>query len=233
MISSDNKTNTFTEEGRILQVEYAIKNVSKGGTIIGMVCQDGVILMGLKKGSIQKQNEKIYKISNEIYSAICGTFSDALQLIGYGRLKAQEFQEEMDAPIPLSTFCRQIGELKQAFTQGGGMRLFGVSLLYAGMMNGEYCLYSTDPSGTYTKWKAMAYGENEDAINSAFKNDLPNEEMNMERGFKEILKILVKVRECGRKDVPKMEILFYNSGKNIIVEEEYIYKIFDELSIGL
>lgn len=45
-LSKDN-FNAFNEEGRILQVEYAIKNVSNAGTTLGLVCKDGIFLLGI------------------------------------------------------------------------------------------------------------------------------------------------------------------------------------------
>jgi 20S proteasome subunit alpha 3 len=206
-MSTEPKTNVFTEDGRILQVEYAIKNVSEAGTIIGMTCKDGVVLVGMKKGEVLTHREKIYKLSNEIYGAICGTFSDSLQIIGYARLKAQEFLEELGIPMPVGSMCKAVGKLKQAFTQGGGMRPFGVSLLYAGRKDGKYCLYSTDPSGTISKWMARCYGEGEDGINNAFKNDLAKDEYSLEEGTREVIRILSKTKECSAKDASSFEIL--------------------------
>ena len=50
----------------------------------------------------------------------------------------------------------------QEFTQSGGVRPFGVSLLVAGndgLGHGPQ-LYQVDPSGTYFAWKASAIGKN-------------------------------------------------------------------------
>lgn len=88
-------SNTFSEEGRLLQTEYAIKNVAKGGTIIGLVCTDGIILLGINKTELVDENEKIYKINPNVYISVCGLFGDAMLLKKYGQIKAQEFLEEL------------------------------------------------------------------------------------------------------------------------------------------
>jgi 20S proteasome subunit alpha 2 len=48
----------------------------------------------------------------------------------------------------------------QEFTQSGGVRPFGVSLLLAGYDDDGPQLYQVDPSGSYWAWKASAIGKN-------------------------------------------------------------------------
>lgn len=49
----------------------------------------------------------------------------------------------------------------QEYTQSGGVRPFGVSLLVAGIDDDNTPrLYQVDPSGTYFGWKATAIGKN-------------------------------------------------------------------------
>ena len=48
----------------------------------------------------------------------------------------------------------------QEFTQSGGVRPFGVSLLISGYDELGPHLYQVDPSGSYWAWKASAIGKN-------------------------------------------------------------------------
>eukprot|EP01106_Pelomyxa_sp_JSP_P003425 TRINITY_DN1519_c0_g1_i2.p1 TRINITY_DN1519_c0_g1~~TRINITY_DN1519_c0_g1_i2.p1 ORF type:complete len:140 (-),score=43.39 TRINITY_DN1519_c0_g1_i2:69-488(-) len=48
----------------------------------------------------------------------------------------------------------------QEFTQSGGVRPFGVSLLIAGYDHSGPQLYQVDPSGSFWGWKASAIGKN-------------------------------------------------------------------------
>jgi 20S proteasome subunit alpha 2 len=48
----------------------------------------------------------------------------------------------------------------QEFTQSGGVRPFGVSLLVAGFDDEGPQLCQIDPSGSYFSWKATAIGKN-------------------------------------------------------------------------
>ncbi|EJW03788.1 hypothetical protein EDEG_01917 [Edhazardia aedis USNM 41457] len=220
MYSSDARTNTFTEEGRILQVEYAIKNVSRAGTMLGYVCTDGVLLLGLKKGISSSRKEKIYKISPQIYVAMAGISSDALQLLSYARIESEKHCEHYCAEIPLKSLCTRVGELKQGFTQGGGKRPFGVSFIYAGMQNDDYALYSTDPSGSVLKWHALCCGEFEDVINASLKNGL-KQGICLDEATREVMKIIKVAREIKDEDLKLFEILhFKKDEKRFLTLEE-------------
>ncbi len=48
----------------------------------------------------------------------------------------------------------------QEFTQSGGVRPFGVSLLIGGVDDDGPQLYQVDPSGAYFGWRATAIGKN-------------------------------------------------------------------------
>ncbi|KAJ1960976.1 Proteasome subunit alpha type-2 [Dimargaris xerosporica] len=67
----------------------------------------------------------------------------------------------------------------QEFTQSGGVRPFGVSLLIAGYDHKGPALYQVDPSGSYFAWKATAIGKNMINANSFLEKRF-NEEMELE-----------------------------------------------------
>lgn len=59
---------------------------------------------------------------------------------------------------------RELAGTMQEFTQSGGVRPFGVSLLVAGVDDAGPQLYQVDPSGSFFAWKATAIGK---SMNSA------------------------------------------------------------------
>jgi 20S proteasome subunit alpha 3 len=62
--------------------------------------------------------------------------------------------------------------MKQGYTQFGGLRPFGVSLLYAGYdPHYQFQLYRSDPSGNYSGWKATCIGANNGTAQSLLKQE--------------------------------------------------------------
>lgn len=45
----DTSTTTFSPEGRLHQVEYAIEAINKAGTCVGILAKDGVVMASEKR----------------------------------------------------------------------------------------------------------------------------------------------------------------------------------------
>lgn len=217
-------SNIFTDDGRLLQAEYAIKSVSKAGTIVGLTCTDGVVLIGINPGPTTSL-EKIYQINDSVYCAVAGIFSDALRLIKFGRLTSANVQETILEVPHVSVICNRIAKEKQGYTQRSAARPFGVSFLYCGVDDSGYLLYSTDPSGTVNKWRAWSFGADEDAINSGLKNELPDELVPMDVGVEALFGILGKARECTPDVAERMEVLLYSKDHSRFLGTEEIERI--------
>merc|ERR1712060_976367 len=69
---------------------------------------------------------------------------------------------EKGEEIPTAQLVSRVAMVMQEFTQSGGVRPFGVSLLIAGWDKEENkpILFQCDPSGAYFAWKATAMGKN-------------------------------------------------------------------------
>jgi len=216
--------NIFTEDGRLSQAEFAIKNVSEAGTIIGLVCTNGVVLVGInptKSTSI----EKIYKISDETYVAVSGIFSDALRLIKYARLWSAGVKENINKYPRISVLCNTISLEKQYYTQIVSARPFGVSLLYSGYENDEYVLYSTDPSGTVNRWRACCFGMDSDAINACLRNEVTEETYNLAEGVEKVLRMYGKTKEWSSDLAERLEVLTYKEGDARLLKYEEVRDI--------
>lgn len=76
-------------------------------------------------------------------------------------LAAQRYQLNYGEPMPCEQLVSYLCDIKQAYTQYGGKRPFGVSILYMGWdKHYGYQLYQSDPSGNYGGWKATCIGNN-------------------------------------------------------------------------
>lgn len=110
----------------------------------------------------EKTITKISMLTDNIGMVYSGIGPDFRVLVRKGRKKAQEYFRFYKDPIPVSQLVRELAYVMQEFTQSGGVRPFGVSLLVAGFdqLGGGAQLYQVDPSGSYFAWKATAIGKN-------------------------------------------------------------------------
>lgn len=177
----DLASTTFSPEGRIFQVEYAIEAVRHGTGAIGIKCEEGVVLTVEKRvGALQKPEtiEKIFDIDVHIGAAIAGLTADARVLIDYARVQAQINKINYNESISTLELVRKICDYKQVYTINAGARPFGVSFLISGVdqNGGDPKLFMTDPSGAYWSFKATAIGQNaetvKDFLNSEYKPTL-------------------------------------------------------------
>ena len=97
----------------------------------------------------------MYKITDTIGCAVAGITSDANTLIAHARVSAQQHLYSYQEDMPLDQLVHNISDLKHGYTQYGGLRPFGVSILYAGYdkHNKNFQLYHSDPSGNYASWR--------------------------------------------------------------------------------
>ena len=164
----DRAITMFSPDGRLLQVEYAKKTVRLGNTAIGMVCEDGVLLVTDKrivdKLVVAEAIEKIFVIDDHIIATAAGILSDARVLVDRAQIKAQDNRVVYDSAIDTLTIVRDMCSMKQMCTQSGGLRPFGVSLLVAGVDEDGLKLFQTDPTGLYYQYKATVIGEGESDI---------------------------------------------------------------------
>lgn len=181
----DRAITVFSPDGRLFQVEYAREAVKRGATAIGVKCKDGVILLADKRvGSKLLEAdtiEKIYKIDEHICAATSGLVADARVLIDRARVEAQINRLTYDEAISVKELAKRICDFKQQYTQYGGVRPFGVSLLIAGVDEVPK-LYETDPSGALLEYKATAIGMGRNVVVEYFEK-----EYNTDMGFEEAL----------------------------------------------
>jgi len=82
-------------------------------------------------------------------------------LIRRARKMAQDYYLMYHETIPTAQLVYRVALVMQEYTQSGGVRPFGVSLLICGWDEpGKPLLFQCDPSGAYFAWKATAMGKN-------------------------------------------------------------------------
>jgi len=154
---------TFSPSGKLVQIEYALARVASGGTSLAIKAKNGVVLATEKKLPSLMDETSIQKCSmltENIGVVYSGMGPDSRVLVRKGRKKAQKYFRVYKEPISTGQLVRELASIMQEFTQSGGVRPFGVSLLIAGFDSQGPQLYQVDPSGSYWAWKATATGKN-------------------------------------------------------------------------
>lgn len=140
--------------------------------------------------------------------SVAGITSDANVLTSELRIIAQRYQFSYGESMPCEQLVSYLCDIKQAYTQYGGKRPFGVSILYMGWdKHYGYQLYQSDPSGNYGGWKATCIGNNFGAAISMLKQELnENEKVNLTQAKDLAVKVLSKTLDTTKLTSEKVEM---------------------------
>jgi proteasome alpha subunit len=193
----DRTATMFSPQGHLLQVEYAEKTVRLGSASIGMVCEDGVFILAdmrvEDKLICQESASKIYEIDEHIICSIAGIVSDARVLVDRAQVLAQQNRITYDSPIEPELIIKDISNIKQQFTQYGGARPFGVSLMIAGISNSKPKLYTSDITGNYLLYNTNSIGENDEKIKDKLREKY-QKDLTIKKGVKIALEIFKEIQ---------------------------------------
>jgi len=209
----DSRTTIFSPEGRLYQVEYAMEAISQAGAAVGILASDGIVLAAEKRITsklldIRQATEKMYKIDDHVACAVAGITADANILIDIARLTAQRYFYTYQEPMPVEQLIRHICDLKQGYTQYGGLRPFGVSFLFGGWDHHYgFQLYQSDPSGNYGGWKATSIGANNAAAQSLLKSDYKVDGTTVKDALLLAVKVLSKTMDTTSPTPDKLEVV--------------------------
>ncbi len=179
----DRAITVFSPDGRIFQVEYALETVKRGTLSIGALSKNGVVLSAEEsytKFQDKNYSRKLFIIDENIGGVISGYVPDGRVLIDYAREFCQYQRILYDEPPYVEVVARRIGNIKQGYTQQGGIRPFGVSIIFGGIdPDGTPAIFVTDPSGSCIKYSVAAIGSNTDAALDFIEKHY-NEDMSLE-----------------------------------------------------
>lgn len=191
----DRAITVFSPDGRLFQVEYALETVNRGATIIGLACSEGVVLGAEEKIETKLQDTdftwKLYAVDDHLGAAVVGLGSDARILIDQARIYAQSNRLMYDEPIDVEMMTKRVGDIKQLYTQHAGVRPFGVSIIFAGVDKTGSRVFSTDPSGSYRGYKAVAVGIGRETVEGILKEEY-REDLSLDEAVKLAVKCLTQ-----------------------------------------
>ncbi|CAD7942288.1 unnamed protein product [Amoebophrya sp. A120] len=177
---------TFSQSGKLFQIEYALAAVENGVSALGIKAKDGVVLATEKRLHSplmdQQTFKKIDNLCKGVGTVYAGMAPDYKVLLRQGRKRAQNYTAIYGEEIPCGQCTRELANIMQEFTQSGGVRPFGVSMMVAGYDKSTKSpqLFQVDPSGTFFGWKASAIGKNYKSMKTflekRYREDLPIED---------------------------------------------------------
>lgn len=169
----DRAITVFSPDGRLFQVEYAREAVKRGTTAVGIIYSDGVLLAtdkSLNTRLVKTESiEKIFKVDEHIGAATSGLVADARRIVHYARVEAQREKVAYNEPVSVEALTKTVCDLKQMYTQYGGTRPFGTSLLVMGVDDKGPRLFETDPSGAFSEVYAAAIGSGKKEVEGIFE----------------------------------------------------------------
>jgi 20S proteasome subunit alpha 6 len=156
----DGDTTTWSPQGRIHQIEYAMEAVTQGSAVVGIKSRKHVVIATVKRsaGELGSYQQKLFKIDDHLAIGMSGLSADARVLCKYMRSECLNHKFVYASPIQVGRLVLQVADKSQVHTQRYGRRPYGVGLLVAGYDQTGAHLYETCPSGNYFDYRAQAIG---------------------------------------------------------------------------
>jgi len=244
----DRAITLFSPDGRLLQVEYAKEPVLRGSPVLALKFKEGILIISYRPKDLKKSYgdflkldslKKILQIDDRTSIAITGILSDGRVLAEKARSIAISYRSIYNKEIPVDYLVKKLGNYIQLFTQWGGARPFGVSVIVVGFRDKEPKIYMIEPSGVFFEYDAISIGKNYIKILknlSSFNYSIEDSfEDVIVKGIKALLLGLLEKKENVKNvEVEELEIVVikYDEGYREFSKEEiekYLEKVKNEL----
>lgn len=187
-MSNKRNVNSYSPEGRIYQLEFAMKASTLGTTSLAFTHNNKTYIISEKKCLSKHQipPTKHYKIFDHIMLTYSGIAGDAKTIIKKAREYSLYHYKVYNENVPieglLKYLCRlalQFGE--KDFDKKIFSRPFGCSILICGYED-EPVIFSYDPSGSYRKHKIVCIGNGSESVEMEVES--------VEKGVKELMRVM-------------------------------------------
>lgn len=205
----DLSASQFSPDGRVFQVEYALKAVENSSTAIGIRGKDGIVF-AVEKLIVSKlyeksANKRIFQIDRHIGMAVAGLLADARMLVDVARTEAANYRSQYHSPIPLKYMTDRVSNYVHAYTLYSAVRPYGCSVMLGSYEDSQPLLYMIDPSGVSWGYFGIAVGKAQQAAKTEIEKlkmkDMPCKEL-----VKEAAKIIYTVHDEVKDKAFELEL---------------------------
>ena len=227
----DTSCTTLSQEGRIYQIEYATKKIESSSTVLGIIFNDGVVIVSEKikesRAIVSGSNPTIYSIAKHIGIGICGLLPDGRNIVSRAKLEASSYLKNYGIPISGQILAERLSIYVHAHTCHWGARPFGCCVFISSYdADKKFHLYMLENNGNFFEYFACAEGKGRQIVKATMEKDnFEIRKNNVQDGIKKVLKIIIKSYE-GEKDT-EYDIGVISSGS------KYIHQVIDNNFISV
>lgn len=157
----DNDVTTWSPQGRLYQLEYAMEAVKQGSATIGLKNRkDCAVLAALKRSTseLSAHQKKIIPIDQHLGMSIAGLTADARILARYLRNECMNERYSHEQALPVNRLMGNMELKMQLSTQRYDRRPYGVGILVAGFDKNGPHIYQIEASAMSLDCNCMAIG---------------------------------------------------------------------------
>lgn len=175
----DRHITIFSPQGRLYQVEYALKAAdSTGLTAVAVRGADSCALVIQKKVPDRLIDPTsvtyVYEITSKIGCLMTGLTADCRVQVTRMRQEAHQFKFDYGYDMPVHVLAKRIADICQVYTQEASLRMLACNVIIASV--DDECgpqIYKIDAAGSFFPFKATASGSKHmEATNWLEKKDI-------------------------------------------------------------
>lgn len=228
----DGDATTFSPEGRILQVENAMKAVQQGMPTVAIRSEKYAVLGCLmhNPSEFSSYQPKIFKIDDHIGVAISGLTADGRGLCKFLRSECINQRFTYGTEPRAITLADIVADRSQKKTQKYDKRPFGVGMLLVGAGPDGVRLFETCPSGQYWEYNAQAIGRRAQAAKTYLEKHLNDfKDCSRDDLIRHVLKALADCRTKEEDDLKSTAVGIVGIDEPfVILEGEDLRQYIDE-----
>lgn len=233
----DSDVTTWSPQGRLHQVEYAMEAVKQGSATVGLKSKTHAVLVALKRASseLSAHQKKITPLDSHMGMSIAGLTADAKSLSRWMRTECLMSRYYNNTALRLNLLITDLGNKMQLCIQGYNKRPYGVGLLVAGCDDQGPHIYQVCPSANFYDCKSMAIGARSQSARTYLEKhldefpDCPDVEALVAHGLRALRDTLPNEVDLTNKNV---SIAVVGIDKDFVVYEDESVDPYLELIAG-